>query len=138
MPIPAQWQPLRRKLPLLISTLLVAVAVVISGLAYRQVEETLIAAARERVANGSQRLADMFTRSAWGQRVRAQHLAADSAVVRFLANPTGRARADVHRTLESEQSSDPRVEGVALWGKHRRRVLMVGDTVFSRAGFPNA
>ena len=139
MLVPAQWQPLRRKLPILISTLLVAVVVIVSALAYRQVEETLIAAARERVTNGSQRLADMFTRSAWGQRVRAQHLAADSAVVRFLASPTGRTRAAVQRTLDSERASDPRVESVALWSKDRRRVLLtVGDTVFSRAGFPDA
>src|SRR5690242_6648508 len=139
MLVPAQWQPLRRKLPILISTLLVAVVVIVSALAYRQVEETLITAARERVTNGSQRLADMFTRSAWGQRVRAQHLAADSAVVRFLATPTGRTRAAVRRTLDSERASDPRVEAVALWSRDRRRVLlMVGDTVFSRAAFPNA
>ncbi|HEX6965522.1 MAG TPA: ATP-binding protein [Gemmatimonadaceae bacterium] len=138
MRVPSPWQPIRRKLPLLISTLLVAVVVVMSGMAYRQLEATLLDAARDRVANGAQRLADVFTGSAWGQRVRAQRLASDPTIVRYLSRPTESARIAAEETLDGERTTDQRVVAISLWTNHHGRTLVVGNTVFADSGFSAA
>jgi signal transduction histidine kinase len=114
------------------------VVVIVSGIAYRQLESTLIDSARGRVTNASQRLADVYTGTAWSLSVRAQHVASDSAVVRFLAAPTEATRAAAQDALERELSNSRWAAAVALWGAGGAQLLTVGTAALSRAGFPTA
>ena len=92
-------QSLSRKLPLLISALLVAAIVVFSGVAYRQLTEALFAAAGVRMQSTSRLLANLFEDS--GKRLRAdtEKIAADSAIRKITVATDPRSRAAAQRAL---------------------------------------
>ena len=79
MRIVAFWQPMRRKLPLLITTLLFAVVGTFSWLAYRQLANALILAAEERLKNVSGQLATAFAESDERLKTDKRRLRTDSA-----------------------------------------------------------
>lgn len=123
---PQQWQPLRRKLPLLISTLLFVVVAVVSGLAYRQLEAALILATSTRITSATQRIAGVLGDQAHGLREAGQRLAADSTVVRAFAEPGPSSNAGVRTLWEHEHSAASMVEALALVSRDGRRLLTVG------------
>jgi signal transduction histidine kinase len=92
-------QSLSRKLPLLISALLVAAIVVFSGVAYRQLTQALFAAAGVRMQSTSRLLANLFEDS--GKRIRAdiEKVAADSAIRKITVAGDSRSRAAAQSAL---------------------------------------
>ena len=90
---------LSRKLPLLISALLVAAIVVFSGVAYRQLTQALFAAAGVRMQSTSRLLANLFEDSGKRLRAEAEKIAADSAIKRITVASDPRSRAAAQTTL---------------------------------------
>ena len=110
-------QPLRRKLPLLISSLVFVVVAVLSGFGYKEVQGAMLAATEQRVANATQQVSGMVHESALGIRRAAHLLAADSSVVRFLRHESPATRAAVEQTLESDLSRSPQMLQRSLWSR---------------------
>jgi hypothetical protein len=122
-------QPLRRKLPLLISSLVFVVVAVLSGFGYKQVERAMIAATEQRVANAAQQVGGMLHESVLGLRRNAHLLASDSNVVHFLQHDSPRSRAAVDVTLRGDISRLPQIVSRALWSRGQLRYsLPPGDS----------
>jgi signal transduction histidine kinase len=84
---PAVDLPLGRKLPLLISGLILLVLLASSGAAYLEVERSATTAANERVTALSRQLADMVHASVVTRSATMRRVANDSAVRRVLRSP---------------------------------------------------
>lgn len=112
-----------RRLPLLISALVVVVVLAFSWAAYTVVERALTIAAMERTAGASQRLAGMLDESARRLRSDMRRLAGDARVVIVASGgDTRRALA----LLDSMRAASPLVLGIEI--RDRR------DAVIARAG----
>jgi len=79
--------PLGRKLPLLISGLILLVLVASTGAAYLEVERSATIAANDRVTNLANQLAEMLRAGVVGRGVMMRRVATDSAVRRLLRSP---------------------------------------------------
>ena len=112
-----------RRLPLLISALVVVVVLAFSWAAYAVVERALTIAAMERTAGASQRLAGMLDESARRLRSDMRRLAADARVV-MLASGGDARRATA--MLDSMRAGSPLLIGIEI--RDRR------DAVIARAG----
>jgi PAS domain S-box-containing protein len=135
------WSSLRRKLPLLISTLLGVVIIAVCWSAYRQVEGVLIQATGTRLTGVTQRLAGMLEESARQLRREAREMAADSAVVAAITRPSAATAEQAQRALERAQAQarqrSPRgnpqanrpAASFVLWSRSGERVLAVGPLV---------
>ncbi|MGQ0714296.1 MAG: ATP-binding protein [Gemmatimonadaceae bacterium] len=113
-----------RRLPLLISALIVAVVLVFSWAAYSVVLRALTLAAMERTANASQRLAGMLDES--GRRLRSdmRRLAADARVVSVATRASDAVA--VQGLLDSLRKASSTLVGV--------EVRDARDAVLARAG----
>src|SRR3954471_18399686 len=80
-------QPLRRKLPLLITSLLFVVVAVASWSAYQQLERALLLATGDRVSGAAERLASILDEQTARLRQDEQRIAALPAVVRYATDP---------------------------------------------------
>jgi signal transduction histidine kinase len=103
-----------RRLPLLISALVVAVVLAFSWAAYRVVERALMLAAMERTASASQRLASMLDESARRLRSDMRRLAADPRVVGFVSRKDVGSRAATHTLLDSVRKVGSSVIGIEI------------------------
>lgn len=92
-------ESLSRKLPLLISALLVAAILIFSAVAYRQLTQALFEAAGVRMKSTSQLLANLFEDSGKRLRTEAERLAADSAIRKITIANDSRTRAAAQSTL---------------------------------------
>lgn len=112
-----------RRLPLLISALVVVVVLAFSWAAYRVVERALTLAAMERTAGASQRLAGMLDESARRLRSDMRRLAADRRVLTLATGgDAGRARA----LLDSARTATALLIGIEIRDRY--------DTVLARSG----
>ena len=112
-----------RRLPLLISALVVVVVLAFSWAAYRVVERALTLAAMERTASASQRLAGMLDESARRMRSDMRRLAADR---RVLTLATGGNAGGAQAVLDSLRTATAQLIGVEIRDRH--------DAVLARAG----
>ncbi|MBX6363074.1 MAG: PAS domain S-box protein [Gemmatimonadetes bacterium] len=119
-------QPLKRKLPLLISALLFVVVTAVCWTAYRRVESALIRAADARIVGVTRELEVSLARAARRIRRDARVLAADSAVVRFLAEPSAATRRAAEQALERARVASRPIVSIALWSRERVELLAVG------------
>jgi signal transduction histidine kinase len=115
-----------RRLPLLISALIVAVVLAFSWAAYSVVERALTLAAMERTASASQRLAGMLDEQARRLRSDMRRLAADSRVVVLVARRDARTESAIHGLLDSVSKRTPLLIGIEIRGPR--------DTVLARSG----
>ena len=114
-------QPLRRKLPLLISTLVFVVVAVLSAFGYKQVERAMLAATDQRVANAAQQISGMLHESLLSIRRIAHAAATDSSVVRFLRHETPTTRAAADELLRSDFPRSQLIVSRAIWTHGRVR-----------------
>ena len=121
--------PLRRKLPLLISALVFVVVAVLSGFAYKQVRDAMLAAAGQRVANAAQQVGGMLHESTLNIRRNLHLLATDSSVARFLRHETAETRSAMQRTLSTDLPRAPQVIQRSIWsrGNRVRYALLVAE-----------
>ena len=117
MPSFLSQQPLRRKLPLLISTLVFVVVAVLSGFGYKQVERAMLAATEQRVANAAQQVGGMLHESVLTLRRNAHILAADSSVVAFLRHETTEHRTEIEHLLRGDLTRSPQIISRSLWSR---------------------
>src|SRR4051794_35836935 len=103
--MPPHWLSIRRKLPLLISTLLCAVVAALSWASYRRLEGALMVAAGDRVAGVAERLAGMLDESARRLRRGLRQLSEDSTVIRFVERPDDQRRVAVQAILERARTT---------------------------------
>ena len=113
-----------RRLPLLISALVVVVVLAFSWAAYRVVEHALTIAAMERTASASQRLAGMLDES--GRRLRGdmRRLASDARVTRVATRSL--TASAVQTLLDSARRASPTVIGMEIRDTR--------DSVLARSG----
>jgi signal transduction histidine kinase/HAMP domain-containing protein len=102
-------QPLRRKLPLLISALVFVVVAVLSALGYEQVQRAMLAAAGQQVANAAQQVGGMLHESALGLRRTAHLAASDTAVISLLRTGSPSSRSVVERSFRNDMSRMPQI-----------------------------
>ena len=135
-------QPLRRRLPLLFATVL---AVAVGGactVAYVELRNQLLAAARERASSAAQRLSLALDESGAALRRDADRVAADPAARGALAQPFTPASVAALRDLfEREHARSRLVVGLTLLGRDGRAVLSVDSahgvtTTWLAAGGP--
>ncbi|HWG53689.1 MAG TPA: ATP-binding protein [Gemmatimonadaceae bacterium] len=127
-----QLQPIRRKLPVLISGLLLVAMAAYSWSAYRQIERILIAAAGSRSIGVAQRLAALLDESARRVRTESRALAADSIVQRVLLRSDSASRSAARVFLESRRGpTTPQLTSIALFTTSHERVVSVGDAHIS-------
>jgi signal transduction histidine kinase len=130
---------IRRRLPLLISALLLAVVGAFSWAAYGVVEHALTIAATEQVHGASARLATLLDESARRMRADTRRVAADSAVQRYVERPDPATEGAARRTLERLQLGTPQLVGMEL--RDARGTLLIGTTpraAAAGANVPNA
>jgi signal transduction histidine kinase len=110
--------PLGRKLPLLISGLILLVLVASSGAAYLEVERSATTTATERVTSLAKQLADLVQTSVMARGVMMRRVANDSAVKRLLRS-SGTGTLDVSHGVSSalERLLDPTdsAGSIELW-----------------------
>ena len=122
-------QPLRRKLPLLITSLLFVVVAVASWSAYQQLERALLLATGDRVAAATQRLALILDDQTNRLRLDEQRIAALPAIVRFASSKGTLGRDSALMALERERS--PGAQGpvsVSLFDASGHLLLVSGES----------
>ncbi len=124
-----RWSPgslsIQYKLPLLISTLLLAVVLLSSWAAYRGVRTAAFVAARERLTKVTDELAGMLRNSAEQLGSLTQKAAANDSIRRFLLAPGPRTRAEAETALMRIGPNPAQVIGVELWSMQRQQLLSV-------------
>ena len=127
---------LSRKLPLLISALLIAALALFSFIAYRQLTNALMLSASARMKSASLRLGSVFEDS--GRRLRAEieRIAADSTVIRYTITRDGRAHAGAESSLKRVvAAASPQILGIEVNDRLGRRLLWVDGPTPETAAF---
>jgi signal transduction histidine kinase len=117
-----------RRLPLLISALIVAVVLTFSWAAYRVVERALTLAAMERTTSASQRLAGMLEEQARRLRSDMRRLAADARIAALAAHNDAASRAASQAVLDSVRRAGSTIIGIEVRDPR--------DVVLARSGRP--
>lgn len=127
------WKSLSRKLPLLISGLLIAALAAFAFVGYEQLTSALTTAATSRVKSASHLLAQTFEASVLPIRSELNKTASDSTVQRFLrANNTSNSTAADH-FIADRLSKNVQVIGVEVRGKDGKRLLWVNGPAAAKA-----
>ena len=134
MPIDAS-QSLRRRLPLLISTVLCVVVLGVCVSAYHQLKLVLVAASGQRILGATQQLGSGLDQMTRGIVRDARRLAADSAVVRAFTSPSDLRVAELERLFAREHAAVPQWRDLRLLRRDGRVVLTI-DT--ARVIIPSA
>jgi signal transduction histidine kinase len=117
------WHSLDRRLPLLISVLLLLAVTAIAVGAYQSVRGVLMETAADRTEDSAQQLAALLQRSAQQRRAELARLAAEPALARWLAVPADpTAAADAERVLAT-LSAEPQTIAAELRGTGGRRLV---------------
>ena len=112
--LPAPLQPLRRRLPILISALLLAVVAAFSWAAYHRFERALLAAGEERVGNASQRLAATLGESGRRSRNEWARVVSHSTIRRYLETGDENAASAARQTMQRWLDSIPVISAVEV------------------------
>ncbi|MEO8563682.1 MAG: PAS domain S-box protein [bacterium] len=136
MRLVAFWQPMRRRLPLLITALLAVAIGAFSALAYRQLATALVVAAAERVTTVSARLAEALAESETRVRTDKRRPHADSTFVAFLASRDALSAERATAALDQFRATNEHVIAVELWDRRGTRLLAStrSDYVLGRIG----
>jgi HAMP domain-containing protein len=122
-------QPLRRKLPLLITSLLFVVVAAASWSAYHHLERALILAASDRVGSATQRLAGLVDEQMTRARLDEQRVAALPAIVRYATFRQASDREDALVALDRERTAGTLGPvSITLMDADRVPLLSVGRT----------
>ena len=120
-------QPVRRRLPLLICALLLAVMAPFSAVTFRRFEGALLMAGDDRVKSASERLAMVLQESSRMMRVDSRRFAGDSAIHRYLRTRDGRLVAAAEEALRHRLALNAHFFGVELRDTTGKRLLAVGS-----------
>jgi signal transduction histidine kinase len=127
------WKSLSRRLPLIISGLLLAALGAFAFVGYQQLTSALTVAATSRVAGASRLLAQTFEASVLPTRVEFSRTASDSTVHRLLLKNDAAARAAAQRFIADRIAKTAQIIGIEVRGKDGRRVLWVDGPAAAKA-----
>ena len=130
--------PLRQKLPLLISTLLVVVAGALSWLAYDHLERVLLVAASERLDKSAVQFSGFLHDQLVRIRRETNRLSREPAILGYLAgtSPLDHDRAD--SVLAAGLRTTPQLIERSLWSRTGVRLLSVGKLADSATHEPDS
>jgi signal transduction histidine kinase len=128
-------QSLSRKLPFLISALLVAAIVVFSAIAYRQLSRALFLAGGARMQGASQLLANLFEDAGKRLKADAEKVASDSAVRRIKPGSDARSRAAAESVLTRVATASQPTLAIDVRDRQGRELLWVNGKNPSAAEF---
>ena len=120
-----QKQPLSRKLPLLISGLLVTVIVLFALIAYHQIADALMGTTSARMSSAAQLLANAFDESARRIAFEARRAASDTAVQRYVVANDVALRPGALAALRRRVATTPQIIGAELLDRSGKRLLWV-------------
>ena len=118
---------IRRKLPLLIAALLVAVVAVVSWAAYRTVERALVAAASRDLTTAARQLAVALDESGKRTLAEGHRTATDSVIVRFLERRDVASRRALETSLDRRRAARPQRTAFEILDARRRPLLVAGS-----------
>jgi signal transduction histidine kinase/CheY-like chemotaxis protein len=124
---------LSKRLPLLISGLLIAALAAFAFVGYKQLTSALTAAANNRAQSASKLLARTFDTQLPQLRAALSGTASDSAVQRFLRTNDPRDRNAAERSLANKIARTPQVIGLELRDRDGKRLLWVGGPDSAKA-----
>jgi signal transduction histidine kinase len=128
------WKSLSRRLPLLISGLLIAALAAFAFVGYKQLTGALIAAARDRAQSASNLLARTFDTQLPQLRADLSGTASDSAVQRFLRTNNPRDRIAAERSLAGKAAKNTQLIGLELLDRDGKRLLWVDGPEAAKSG----
>ncbi|MFL5606712.1 MAG: ATP-binding protein [Gemmatimonadaceae bacterium] len=124
--LPAPLQPLRRKLPLLITVLLCAVVGAFGWLAHLELVRVFESVAHERLVDATQRVVTLLDDATAAMRRQLHAVADNRAVADYLAQPGVANRRAAEQTLTDSGRSPSATPSRAIWTRDCRLVLSVG------------
>jgi signal transduction histidine kinase/ActR/RegA family two-component response regulator len=124
--LPARLQPLRRKLPLLITVLLCAVVGAFGWLAHLELVRVFEAVAQERLVDATNRVVTLLDEAAATLRRQLRGVADNAAVADYLAHPSVGTRKAAELALSDSGRAPSTTPSRALWTRDCRLVLTVG------------
>ena len=126
-------KPLSRRLPLLISGLLIAALAAFAFVGYEQLTNALMTAAKDRVQSASNLLARTFETQLPQLRAELSKTASDSAVQRFLRTNDPRDRSAAERSLATRVAKNTQLIGLELRDRDGKRLLWVDGPEAAKA-----
>ena len=114
---------LSRRLPLIISGLLIAALAAFAFVGYQQLTTALLTAAKDRVRNAANLLARNFESSVPQLRAELARTAADSTILRVVRTNDGPSRNAADRFLAGKLAKNPQAIGAELLDKSGKRLL---------------
>lgn len=124
--------PLRVKLPLLLSTILIVVVTAMCVFGYRQIEQVLLDSTETRLKSVTQTLDASLEESARRMNSDMRQFARDTTVMHFLTQPNAANRAAVTQTLTKARTGT--TLAVALSAKDGAQSVLVGPNVRVSSG----
>jgi signal transduction histidine kinase len=125
--------PLSRRLPLIISGLLIAALAAFAFVGYQQLTTALLTAAKDRVRNAASLLARNFESSVPQLRTELARIGSDSAVLRVMRTNDASSRNAADRFLADKLSKNPQAVGAELLDKNGKRVLWTNGPAADKA-----
>ena len=117
---------LERKLPLLITALLVLTLAAGLAYGYHQVRRVALAGARDRLRLVAEQLTALTAPGLAQRRAQLAAVAADGAVTAFLAAPADAPRGPAAAALQGLRTPPDTTLPIMLWDRERRPVLAIG------------
>ena len=127
MPLRAAFQPIRRRLPLLISLLLGVAVAAFTWAAYRQMVVVLRATGEERAVHASQRLATTLEAAAQRLKNESRRVAADTSVRAALLRPDSATRSRVRTQFEQIVGQAPQLSALELLDARGEALVWAGQ-----------
>ncbi|MEA2765884.1 MAG: two-component system, NtrC family, sensor kinase [Gemmatimonadaceae bacterium] len=127
------WRSLSRRLPLLISGLLIAALAAFAFVGYQQLTGALMATATSRVESASRLLGRTFETTTLQLRVDLGRTVSDTSVQQLFRANNSRTRAAAERVIAEKLSKNAQVIGIELLGKDGKRVLWVDGPAAAKA-----
>ncbi|MGH7652951.1 MAG: sensor histidine kinase [Gemmatimonadaceae bacterium] len=130
-------ESLSRKLPLLISALLVTAILLLSAIAYRQLTRALVTAGGVRMVSAAKLLGSLFEDSGKHLRTEVEQIAADSTLRKFAATRDARSRAVAESALARiAKAPQQQTLGIEVSDRQGRQILWVdGEKAKASAPF---
>jgi signal transduction histidine kinase len=124
---------LSRRLPLIISGLLIAALAAFAFVGYQQLTAALLTAAKDRVRNAANLLARNFESSVPQLRTELTRTAVDSAILRFVRTDDASSRTAADRFLSDKLAKNPQAIGAELLAKNGKRLLWTNGPAADKA-----
>lgn len=122
-------QPIGRRLPLLITALLTASAILISWAGYHMLARTLLGVAGQRAVAVSRRIGDALGDPQLRMRREGTALTRDANLLRALLHDTPPMRAAAQAVLDAERVRSVQVTRIEVWNVHGTMALAAGPSI---------